>query len=98
MALPSQATPTEPVTAAKESIDAKQWREKWSDDNAEFIEKADLVTGLVKMLNDARAAGIRRLSFPPQCSKVVVSATEACQPWARWESWGPYHFFVNIEL
>lgn len=98
MALPSQAIPDEPVTAAEEPVDVDRWREKWSDENAEFIDKVDLVTGLIKMLNDARTAGIRRISYPPHLSKFVVLAVKQCEPWAKWESWYPYHFFVNLEV
>lgn len=79
------------------TISVGAWRDKWADENAEFIEKEDPITGLVKMFSDARIAGIHRIPFNPTMGRFVMAAVVKCAPWASWESWGPWHLFVNIK-
>lgn len=76
--------------------DNKQWRFKWADENSAYIDAHTLEEGLVKMFTDAQQAGVKKLEFPVMQAAIVCAAVDRCQPWARWESWGPFHLWVHI--
>jgi hypothetical protein len=78
------------------AIDISVWRDKWTTENDNYIDTHSVVESLVKMFGDAARDGVTRLEFPVTYCQFVYDATDRCQPWARWESWGPYHLFVNV--
>lgn len=80
----------------EESTNAEAWRNKWTDEHMAYIQQVSIEEGLATMFKDARAAGIRKLEFPVTLGKIIDKATDLCRPWATWQSWGPYHLFVNI--
>ena len=76
--------------------DSKFWMDRWVDKNLDFINAQPHEEILVKMFTDARADGLTRIEINPQLGKFAGAATKRCEPWATWQSWGPYHLFIII--
>lgn len=76
-------------------MDVKTWRNKWTDQNTRYVNDHSIEDGLVKMFTDARNDGITKLEFPVTYATTVGKAADRCKPW---ESWGPFHLYVNIHV
>lgn len=78
-------------------MNSNAWYNSWCETNTQYISDRSIEDSLIKLLNDARAAGITELNISPRFGPYISTAIKSCEPWATYEKWGPYHLFVHIK-
>lgn len=72
------------------------FRDKWFNENKDYVDANPIEDGLLKFCQDAREEGVLRLEFPITSTQIIYDFA-AKHDWISVERWGLWHLFLNLK-